>query len=165
MGIGKNIASLRKQSNLTQEQLATKLGVSPQAISKWENETSCPDITLLTQIADCFNVTVDELLRNDENEILVISENNKSIPNDNAKIESSKFSKIVITIDSNSPFKKPVTVNVPLSLVKAGLNIGNSFGLDKAISSKIYEIISNGNLDEIVSVNTEQGETVTIKIQ
>lgn len=60
---GENIKKLRKNQGLTQEQLADKLGVSPQAISKWENGHNMPDITLLVDIADCFNMTVDELLK------------------------------------------------------------------------------------------------------
>ena len=61
MTIGKNIAELRKSSRMTQEQLAETLGVSSQTISKWENEITMPDIMLLPVIADCFDITVDEL--------------------------------------------------------------------------------------------------------
>lgn len=61
MTIGKNIAELRKNSGMTQEQLAEILGVSSQSISKWENDTTMPDIMLLPTIAGCFNITVDEL--------------------------------------------------------------------------------------------------------
>ena len=61
MTIGKNIAELRKNSNMTQEQLAEILGVSSQSVSKWENDTTMPDIMLLPTIAGCFNITVDEL--------------------------------------------------------------------------------------------------------
>lgn len=69
LNIGKNISALRKERNMTQEDLAKALGVSAQAVSKWENENSCPDISLLTKIADLFGVTVDELLRNDTGQI------------------------------------------------------------------------------------------------
>lgn len=61
--IGKTIKQLRKEHNLTQEKLAEKLNVSAQAVSKWENGSNMPDITLLVDIADCFNITVDELLK------------------------------------------------------------------------------------------------------
>lgn len=60
--LGKRIAMLRKEKGLTQEQLAEKVGVSAQAVSKWENDVSCPDITLLPLLADLFDVSVDELL-------------------------------------------------------------------------------------------------------
>jgi transcriptional regulator with XRE-family HTH domain len=61
MTIGKNIADLRKNSGMTQEQLAETLGVSSQTISKWENEVTMPDIMLLPVIAGCFDIAVDEL--------------------------------------------------------------------------------------------------------
>ncbi|MBE6954141.1 MAG: helix-turn-helix transcriptional regulator, partial [Ruminococcaceae bacterium] len=59
MTIGKNIADLRKNSGITQEQLAETLGVSSQTISKWENEITMPDIMLLPVIAGYFDITVD----------------------------------------------------------------------------------------------------------
>ncbi|MBE6642781.1 MAG: helix-turn-helix transcriptional regulator [Ruminococcaceae bacterium] len=61
MTIGRNIAELRKNSGMTQEQLAEMLGVSSQTISKWENEVTMPDIMLLPVIAGFFDITVDEL--------------------------------------------------------------------------------------------------------
>lgn len=57
----KNIAALRKGAGLTQEALASQLGLTYQAISKWENGLSCPDVQLLPQIADIFNVSIDAL--------------------------------------------------------------------------------------------------------
>lgn len=59
------IRELRKQRNLTQEQIAEAFGVSSQAISKWETGTSYPDISLLPIIADYFGVSVDYLLGHD----------------------------------------------------------------------------------------------------
>lgn len=61
MTIGSQIALLRKQQSMTQEMLANKLGVSNQAVSKWEAEQCCPDIQLLPQIADIFEVSIDSL--------------------------------------------------------------------------------------------------------
>ena len=60
--IGSKIKALRKTHDMTQESLAEYLGISPQAISRWESETCYPDIELLPALADVFNVTVDELL-------------------------------------------------------------------------------------------------------
>ena len=62
MNIGQKIKELRQENNLTQEELAEQLGVSPQAISRWENSTTYPDITLLPIIANMFDVTIDYLL-------------------------------------------------------------------------------------------------------
>lgn len=60
--IAENIRRLRQEHNLTQGQLAERLGVSYQAVSRWENETTYPDIELLPVIASLFGVTVDWLL-------------------------------------------------------------------------------------------------------
>ena len=60
--IGKRIRELRSERLVTQEQLAVFLGVTPQAVSRWESQSSYPDIELLPAIADYFSVTTDELL-------------------------------------------------------------------------------------------------------
>ena len=59
--IGEKIKAKRRERDLTQEELANLLGVSKAAVSKWENEESYPDITLLPQIAQLFHITMDEL--------------------------------------------------------------------------------------------------------
>ena len=56
-----NLILLRRNAKMTQEQFAEKLGLSFQAVSKWENGLSCPDITLLPQIAQIYGVTIDQL--------------------------------------------------------------------------------------------------------
>lgn len=60
--LGENIRRLRTDSSLTQEQLAEAVGVSPQAVSRWETGISYPDITLLPVLANLFNATTDTLL-------------------------------------------------------------------------------------------------------
>ena len=60
--INEQIAFLRKQKGLTQEELANALGVTNQAVSKWESAQCCPDIQLLPLIADYFGVSIDELM-------------------------------------------------------------------------------------------------------
>ena len=59
--LNKNISDLRKAAGLTQEALASQLGLSYQAISKWENGLSCPDVLLLPRIAEIFGVSIDVL--------------------------------------------------------------------------------------------------------
>ena len=61
-----NFKSMRKQRGLTQEQIAETLGVSCQAVSKWETNSSYPDISLLPIIADYFGVSVDYLLKDED---------------------------------------------------------------------------------------------------
>lgn len=66
--IGDKIKQLRKQQHITQEKLAAYLNISYQAVSKWENGTALPDVTLVPQIANFFGVTADELLGMKEQE-------------------------------------------------------------------------------------------------
>lgn len=63
--ICEKITALRKKHGYTQEMLAEKLGITFQAVSKWETVQSCPDITLLPIIADIFGVHIDELFGRD----------------------------------------------------------------------------------------------------
>lgn len=65
MNIGNNLKSLRKLNNFTQEELAQHLSLSPQTISKWENDQSCPDISMLPVLADFYGISIDELLQFD----------------------------------------------------------------------------------------------------
>ena len=59
--LGENIACLRRGIGLTQEMLADRLGVTSQAVSKWERQLSCPDVSLLPVMADVFGVAIDDL--------------------------------------------------------------------------------------------------------
>ena len=61
MELGKKIKQLRYKAGLTQEQLAERMGVSPQSVSKWENAVAMPDITALPLLAEIFGVSIDEL--------------------------------------------------------------------------------------------------------
>lgn len=61
MTLGNKIANYRKSRNITQEALAQQLGVTNQAVSKWESDICCPDVMLLPKIADIFSVSIDEL--------------------------------------------------------------------------------------------------------
>lgn len=60
--LGRRIAHFRKSQGLTQEALAERLGITPQAVSKWENDLSCPDIMTLPQLARLLDASVDTLL-------------------------------------------------------------------------------------------------------
>ena len=67
MFFNEKLKMLRKESNLTQEELAEKLNVSRQAITKWESGDGTPDIENLKQISILFNTTIDELVKEDKN--------------------------------------------------------------------------------------------------
>ena len=60
--IGKFIAELRKEKNMTQEQLAERLGVSNKSISRWENGVTMPDYSLLNDICGLLDININELM-------------------------------------------------------------------------------------------------------
>lgn len=60
--IGKFISELRKENNMTQEQLAEKVGVTDKSISRWENGNTMPDISILVQLSEILNATLPELI-------------------------------------------------------------------------------------------------------
>ena len=64
--LGKKIADARRHMGLTQNALATRVGVTAQAVSKWETCRSCPDIAILDEIADILGISLFELLGMDE---------------------------------------------------------------------------------------------------
>lgn len=61
--LGMMISSLRKENGMTQLELAEKIGVTDKAVSKWERDISCPDVSSLPKLAEIFGVTVDELMQ------------------------------------------------------------------------------------------------------
>ena len=90
--VAKNISELRQSNNMTQLELAEKINYSDKAISKWERAESCPDITVLVQIAELFGVTVDYLVK-EESSVRTISK---------SKPEETKYNRKVITYISES---------------------------------------------------------------
>ena len=80
--LSERIYQFRRRSGLSQEQLAEKIGVSRQAISKWESGTSTPELEKLLALSECFHITLDELVREEagnqrENEMPQNMEGNK----------------------------------------------------------------------------------------
>lgn len=68
MSLGNNIYNLRAKADLSQEELAAKLGVSRQSVSKWETDASVPDVDKLIQLSKIFEITLDELVNGEENQ-------------------------------------------------------------------------------------------------
>ena len=79
MNFGKIIQELRKQKNITQEELAAELGVTAAAVSKWENNYTLPDILMLCALADYFQVSTDALLGRikEKKYAVIVTENQK----------------------------------------------------------------------------------------
>ena len=61
--LGMMIASLRKEKRMTQIELAEKMGVTDKAVSKWERDLACPDVSTLPKRAEVFDISVDELMQ------------------------------------------------------------------------------------------------------
>lgn len=73
MTLGEKIYELRTQHNLSQGDLANELNVSRQSISKWENGNSTPDLEKIVKLAEIFNISLDELIKNEEKEETIIN--------------------------------------------------------------------------------------------
>lgn len=159
MNIGNNIAALRKEKGITQEELANILGVSAQAVSKWENNSSCPDVALLTDIADYFGVTVDALLRAQGDEIT------SEQPQVNTSSQTQNNFNKNVNIKIVQQNGKTNNIKIPFKFAKIGMNIGNIFGLDKEIADKIGALIDGENIGELVDIFTENGEHITITLE
>lgn len=87
MEIGKKILELRKQKNLSQEQLANELNVSRQTVSKWENDIILPDLDNVVQLSRFFEISVDDLLGNSTTKNI---EDTEKLSMNNKQIKSSK---------------------------------------------------------------------------
>ena len=159
--IGPRIAFYRRQKGLTQEQFAEKLGVTGQAVSKWENDISCPDITLLPQIADFFGITVDELLRGDAQPVQMIP-----------KEERKDLGKLLLKVRVDSNEGDIVIINLPLLLVKVGLEIGMHYPQISGIEAlkdvdfgAILMMAESGVVGRLLDVRTAAGDVVEIVIE
>lgn len=71
MELGEKILELRKKINFSQEELAEKVNVTRQTISKWELGETCPDIKQAKELSKIFSVSLDELVGNDISEVVV----------------------------------------------------------------------------------------------
>jgi len=160
--IGNRIAKFRKAKNLTQEELANQVGVSSQAVSKWENDASCPDISLLPQLCKVLGITTDELLTGKNDEVkLVPVEQRKSLD------------ALTLRIKVDSAEGDKVRVNLPMSLVKVGLEMGMDIsgsvsgmdGLKNVDLSKILELAEKGLIGKLVEVESADGDTVEIVVE
>ena len=163
--LGKRIAALRRDRGLKQDDLAQQLGVTPQAVSKWENDQTCPDITLLPQLAQILGVSVDELLsgKAPQEEPPV-----KVLPVEQRK----DWQDMVLRIVVDSADGDKVRVNLPLSLVEAAIDMGadmsqvtGSDALKGIDLGKILELVRRGSVGNLVEVDSADGDIVRIFVE
>ena len=163
MTIGKRICLLRKEKGLTQEELASHMGVSPQAVSKWENDQTCPDISALPKLARLFDVTVDELLEGKE--VLPAA---RVLPP--AERKDPKDMLLRITVDSAQGDR--VRVNLPVALLEVAMEIGmempqinGNAALEGIDMKKVLEMVRLGCVGSLVEVDSAEGDKVRIFVE
>lgn len=164
MTIGKRIALLRKEKGLKQEELAEMLGVSGQAVSKWENDQTCPDISLLPQLASILGVTVDELLSGKRE----MAPSVQILPEDQRKDIKEMMMRIIV--DSADGDK--VRVNLPMALIQVAIECGiempqlsGSEALKHIDWNQIMDMVSHGVIGNLVEVEAAGGHIVRIFVE
>ncbi len=162
--LGARLQRMRKQKNLTQDEVAERLNVSPQAVSKWENDQSCPDIMLLPQIAKLYETTTDILLQGEE----AIPETRIASPE-----ERKFFNQMMLRIRVNSSDGDIVRVNLPLALIKVCLESGMAIPelqmggtpFQKIDWKQIMLLVEQGVIGKLVEVQSSNGDTVEITVE
>lgn len=161
--LGKRIASLRKEKNLKQEDLAQMLNISPQAISKWENDLTCPDISILPELSKILNVSIDELLigKKELNDV-------KLIPQEERK--ELKDVKLIIQIFSDENDK--ITINLPMALLEVALEMGLDMGsvsgnesLKNVDLNKIVQLVKQGVMGNLMEIETSDNHRVKLFVE
>ena len=160
--IGSRIAQKRKALGLTQETLAAQWGISSQAVSKWENDISAPDITLLPTLSKALNCTTDELLTGKTDEVRLVPPAQRKDPNE-----------LMLRIKVLSSQGDKVRVNLPFALLKAlsgtGMDIASQVSGMEALKGidmeQILTLVENGTVGKLVEVESAQGDTVEIVVE
>ncbi|MGN1026840.1 MAG: helix-turn-helix domain-containing protein [Faecousia sp.] len=161
--LGKRIAALRKQKELKQDEIAQLLDVSPQAVSKWENDQTCPDIGLLPKLAQILGVTTDELLsgKQELQEVRVLP------PEERKDIKDMLLRIIVDSADGDK-----VRINLPMALVQIALDMGTEMpqisgkeALKNIDLNQIMELVRQGAIGNLVEVESSDGDIVRIFVE
>ncbi|MBQ6715084.1 MAG: helix-turn-helix transcriptional regulator [Clostridia bacterium] len=164
MTLGKRIAQYRKEKGLTQEALAQAMNVSAQAVSKWENDQTCPDISSLPLLSKILGVTVDELLSGKSENLPTVAMQ----PLENRKAIEEMMLRIVV--DSADGDK--VRVNLPMALIKVAIELGvempqvsGNSALKNIDFKQIFDLVSHGAIGNLVEVESSNGDTVRIFVE
>lgn len=152
--LGQRIAYYRGLKNLKQNEFADILGVSAQAVSKWENDISCPDISILPMLAQTLNVTIEELLTGAPKEPVV-----RQLTAEEQKQKKDRILRIIVD-DLEGGDK--IRVNLPIALVRVGLEMGLNMnditankGDDDGKKSSKMDMMKNINLDQLMCLIDE----------
>ena len=149
--IAKNIILCRKSANLTQAELAEKLNYSDKAVSKWERGEAIPDVFVLKQIADLFNVTVDYMLKDH-------IENNIVLPE--KKVDLKRRRNLIVTLSSSLVWLIATIVFAVLLMLP--------FKIEKAWLAFIWALPATGIIHIVFSClwysNLRRGITISLFI-
>ena len=156
---GTRLANVRKQHNLTQNDIADRLHISAQAVSKWENDLTSPDIDTLIKLSEIYDMSMDELIGKEKTEPVYL-----------AKEERKSIESLMLKIVVNSKDGDSVKINLPMAAVKAFLNNDTSvFTGNKALETidfnQIYSLAEQGMMGELVCVESADGDHVTITVE
>ena len=163
--LGQRIALLRKQKGLKQESLAELLGISAQAVSKWENDQTCPDISLLPNLAELLGTSIDALLKG---ESLPAEPPVRMLPPEERKdLKDMMFRVLVDSKDGDR-----VRVNLPMALVQVALDMGiqmpqlsGNEALKNIDLAQIVELVRQGAIGNLVEVESADGDTVHVFVE
>lgn len=151
MNLGKKIAELRKKNNLSQEELAEKVGVARQTISKWEIGDTTPDINQVKIISKIFNISIDELVDNDINNVIVEKvSNTEKLAGITIKILKVFGIMIIVFIILIFLFVIIFMVDMPrndydiVGRTKISCNLDNEEYVYEAEYNKNYQVINSG---------------------
>lgn len=151
--IGKRIAALRREKGLKQEEVAQVLDVSSQAVSKWENDQSCPDISLLPKLAKLLGVSVDVLLSGEEQktEVALVPEQER---------KDIKDMMLRVVIDSADGDK--VRINVPMALIQIAIDTGTNLfevsgndAIKNVDWAQILNLVRQGAIGNLLEIEAE----------
>lgn len=159
--LGTKISELRKARGMTQDELADKMGVSPQAVSKWENDLSMPDLPVLIELSDFFHISLDDFLKEKVQTVELLSE-------DKRKDIEQMFLRVYV----NSENGDRVRVNLPLALVKMARDMGldipqmtDNLMMQKIDLGMIMQLIESGVIGKLVEVDSANGDHVEVIVE
>ena len=162
--IGKRICALRKAKGLKQEELAERLDVSGQAVSKWENDQTCPDIGLLPRLARVFGVTTDYLLTGEQEQEPPV----RMVPEEERKDLRDMMLRILVESDNGDRIR----VNLPMQLFQVALDMGielpqlaGNDALKEIDLRKLLELVRHGVMGDLIQVESTKGDTVRIFVE
>ena len=158
---GQRFQRLRKAKGFTQEQIAERVNISYQAVSKWENDITSPDISILGELANILEVTVDELLgRVDPNKVTLVEEPQRK-----------ELKNMILKIIVDSKDGDKVNIKLPMLIIKTFLDSGMPISINgnKSLENidfkQIFDLVEQGVVGELVNIESNDEGIVRIVVE